>query len=425
LTTVLVDSTETQPDATPPQVDDADLHECVRDLVALSTMPATWIGKPPARIAENVRDLIVSMIHPDSVYVELQDRSFGQTHTATAHGRPVAEEEKAEALYRDVSSAPLIVDSEVALGLASFPIGTEGELGRLSVGSTRDRFPSRTEVLLLQVASNQIAVALRHTELIGRHEKAEQELDAARQAAERMSRVKSEFLAMMSHELRTPLNAIAGYLDILLNGIRGPLTEEQRIDLGRIKRSQQHLLRVIENVLGYLKLGSGRVSYDMGDVSIEDVVATVEEITRPLVDGKRLSYVRRVAERLHAHADHAKVEQILLNLVSNAIKFTPPGGDIELESNARESQVWIRVRDSGVGIPADRLENVFEPFVQVESARTRTNGGTGLGLSISREFARGMNGQLLVESELGKGSVFTLVLAAGAAEPPSTVPRTA
>ena len=407
------------------RVDDFALSECVRDLVTLSTIPACWIGKSTGSIAESVRDLLVTMIHPDSVYVKLQDRALGQSHTATAHGRPLANgDQGTAALYRDLSTAPLVVDSEVALGLATVPIGSDGELGQLSVGSTRTPFPSRSDMLLLRVAATQIAVALRHTELLSRHEKAELELDAAREAAERMSRVKSEFLAMMSHELRTPINAIAGYADILLNGVRGPLTEEQRIDLGRIKRSEQHLLRVIENVLGYLKLGSGRVLYEMTDVSIDDVVSTVEEIARPLVDAKSLLYSRRITHaRLVARADQDKVEQILLNLISNAIKFTPSGGDIELESSARKSEVCICVRDSGVGIPPDRLQSVFEPFVQVESTRTRSTGGTGLGLTISREFARGMNGEIFVESELGKGSAFTLVLEATGETAPANAPR--
>jgi signal transduction histidine kinase len=388
------------------------LQECVRDLVALSTMPSLWSGRSPVSIAESVRDLMLSMLHPDSVYVQLQDRSHGQTHVASAHGRTITPEDRTSgALYRDVSSEPLLIDSEVALGLASIPIGPGGELGRVAIGSARAQFPTRLELLLMQVAANQIAVALRHTELIARHEKAEQDLETARETAEQQSRVKSDFLAMMSHELRTPLNAIAGYVDIILDGIRGPITSEQRADLARIKRSQQHLLRVIENVLGYLKLGSGRVVYEIADISIDDVVSSVEDIAKPLVEAKNLSYRRRETdEHLYARADRDKVQQIVLNLLSNAIKFTPAGGRIEITSNARDARIRIQVTDSGVGIPADRLESVFDPFVQVESPRTRATGGTGLGLSISRDFAKGMGGQLLVESEPGAGSAFTLVL---------------
>jgi signal transduction histidine kinase len=395
-----------------PQIDPAALNSCVRDLVALSTMPALWIGRSPVAIAESVRDLLVGMLRPDSVYVQLQDRAHGHTHVATAHGKGISTlDRRNETIYRDVTSEPLLLDTEIALGLASLPIGLEGEMGRVAVGSSRPHFPTTLELLLIQVAANQIAVALQHTELLSRHQQMEQALEAARAEAEKSSRLKSEFLGMMSHELRTPLNAIGGYVQLMEDGIRGPVTAEQKRDLGRIRRSQQHLLSVIENVLGYLKLGAGRVSYAIGIVPLEDIAANVEDITRPLMESKELTYERRApAERLFARADREKVQQIVLNLLSNAIKFTDGGGRVTLEWAASDSAVFTRVHDSGCGIPPDRLENVFEPFVQVDNSRTRPHGGTGLGLSISRDFAVGMGGKLYVESELGKGSIFTLVL---------------
>jgi signal transduction histidine kinase len=393
-------------------IDEDALHSCVRDLVALSTMPALWIGRSPVAIAESVRDLMVGMLRPDSVYVQLQDRTHGRTHLATAHGKALAaQDQRDDLLYRDVTSAPLSLDAEIALGLASLPIGLEGELGRVAIGSSRPHFPTTLELLLMQVAANQIAVALQHTELLARHEKTEHALEAARAEAEKSSQLKSEFLGMMSHELRTPLNAIGGYVQLIEDGIRGPTTPEQRKDLGRIRRSQKHLLSVIDNVLGYLKLDAGRVSYTIRTVPLEEIVTTVEDITRPLIESKDLTYERRApTEHLFARADQEKVQQIVLNLLSNAIKFTEGGGRVTLEWMALESTVLTRVQDSGCGIPPDRLDNVFEPFVQVDSSRTRPQGGTGLGLSISRDFALGMGGQLLVESELGKGSTFTLVL---------------
>jgi signal transduction histidine kinase len=395
-----------------PQIDAAALNACVRDLVALSTMPALWIGRSPVAIAESVRDLLVGMLRPDSVYVQLQDRAHGHTHVATAHGKGISTlDRRDETIYRDVTSEPLLLDTEIALGLASLPIGLEGEMGRVAVGSSRPHFPTTLELLLIQVAANQIAVALQHTELLSRHEQTEQALEAARAEAEKSSRLKSEFLGMMSHELRTPLNAIGGYVQLMEDGIRGPVTAEQQRDLGRIRRSQQHLLSVIDNVLGYLKLGAGRVSYAIGIVPLEDIAANVEDITKPLMESKELTYERRApAEQLFARADREKVQQIVLNLLSNAIKFTDGGGRVTLEWGASDSAVLTRVQDSGCGIPSDRLENVFEPFVQVDSSRTRPHGGTGLGLSISRDFAEGMGGKLYVESELGKGSTFTLVL---------------
>jgi signal transduction histidine kinase len=355
---------------------------------------------------------MVSMLRPDTVHVRLQDRAHGRTHVATAHGKTVANAgSKSGALYRDVSSEPFLLDTEIALGLASLPIGMDGELGRVAVGSSRPHFPDRLELLLMQVAANQIAVALKHLELLASHEKMEQELEAARVTAEKSSRVKSEFLGMMSHELRTPLNAIGGYVELMQEGIRGPVTPEQRTDLGRIKKSQRHLLAVIENVLGYLKLGSGKVTYELSDVSVDDVISNVEDLTMPLVESKQLGYRQSPAKHgLYVHGDRDKVQQIVLNLLSNAIKFTEPPGQVEIAWSAQDSNVRIRVTDTGTGIPGDRLESIFEPFVQVTGTRPRATGGTGLGLSISRDFARGMGGQLLVTSKLGKGSAFTLVL---------------
>jgi signal transduction histidine kinase len=192
--------------------------------------------------------------------------------------------------------------------------------------------------------------------------------------------------------------------------MRGPITQEQRTELERIRRSQQHLIRVIDNVLGYLKLGSGRVSYEIRDVRVEDMVIAAEDIVRSLMESKQLRYERKSERDVFVRADRDKVQQIILNLLSNAIKFTDGGGSVAIEWAPVEANVAIRVKDTGHGIPADRVENVFEPFVQVDSSRTRPAEGTGLGLSISRDFAIGMGGKLLVESELEKGSVFTLVL---------------
>jgi signal transduction histidine kinase len=263
----------------------------------------------------------------------------------------------------------------------------------------------------MQVAANQIAVTLEHIELLAAHEKTEHELDAARADAEKSSRLKSEFLGMMSHELRTPLNAIGGYARLIAEGVRGPITEDQAKDLERIRRSQQHLLRVIDNVLGFLKLGAGRVSYEIRVGPIDAIVTAVEDITLPLIEAKQLEYVRSAPSgHVLVCADHDKVQQIILNLLSNAIKFTERGGRLGIAWTPAGSDVRVRVEDTGCGIPRDRLDTIFDPFVQVDSSRGRAAEGTGLGLSISRDFALGMGGALLVESELGKGSAFTLVL---------------
>jgi len=245
--------------------------------------------------------------------------------------------------------------------------------------------------------------------------------EAARREAELANRAKSQFLASMSHELRTPLNAIGGHAQLLTMEIHGPLTEAQRFTIGRIERAQRHLLGVITDILNYAKLESGTLEYDVESVSVEGTLSDVLPMVEPLATSRQLSIHAPASEAiapLRVSADREKLAQILLNLLSNAVKFTPPGGRITVQVDSPDgddSSVRIRVRDTGIGIPAERLEAVFEPFVQVErgthpySSRAE---GTGLGLSISRELARAMGGDLGAESRVGEGSTFTLTLPA-------------
>jgi signal transduction histidine kinase len=566
-------------------VDEHELQSCVRDLVALATMPAWWIGRTPLAIAESLRDMLVSMLRADAVSVQLHERLIWDSQQAAAHATCVSASSATiggslPSRYEPASRG------DVELRHASQLIGLDGELGRIEVSATRSTFPERTESLLMQVAANEVSVALQHAELLIRHERAEQTLRAratqqavvahlglralrgssldrileesvvairatmradhceifelsadarvlllraadgwpsgslggafaveaetvtgravltstpvvvrdlsrdarflphsrlqelgvvsgmtvvihgprglfgvlgvhsdqgrdftdddvhflqsvanllaaaverlrteseregllattaaARTEAELASNAKSEFLGMMSHELRTPLNAIGGYAQLLEDEVRGPITAEQRADLERIRRSQRHLLNVIENVLGFLKLGSGRMRYDLQDFTVDAVVQESEELARPMMEAKHLRFAHtNMGGPLIVRADRPKLQQILVNLLSNATKFTDPGGDVSVESEGRGAIVHIRVADTGCGIPPDRLESVFQPFMQVEGGRRRQVEGTGLGLSISRDLAVGMGGQLLAESQLGRGSTFTVVL---------------
>jgi signal transduction histidine kinase len=293
---------------------------------------------------------------------------------------------------------------------------THGVFGVLGVHTLTQRNFSDDDVHFLQAVANLLAAAAERHRTEDEREELLKRSAAAQAEAEQASRVKSEFLGMMSHELRTPLNAIGGYAQLMEEEVRGPLTPEQRSDLGRIRRSQRYLLHVIDNVLSFLKQGSGRVHYTLEDVAVDAVIADVEEMIRPLLAAKHLRYERIVGcVELRAIADGDKLQQIVLNLLSNATKFTSPNGFVRVECHGDDSTVEIRVADSGCGIPSDRLESVFEPFTQVSDGRTRVSGGTGLGLTISREFALGMGGQLRVESEVEKGSIFTVVLPRGSA----------
>ena len=234
----------------------------------------------------------------------------------------------------------------------------------------------------------------------------------ARATAELANRAKGEFLALMSHELRTPLNAIGGYAELMELGIRGPITTEQRRDLARIQASQRHLLGLINGILNYTRVEAGALHYAIGDVAMDEVIATCEALTAPQVLARRLAFeFGRCAMGLAVRADPEKLQQVVLNLVSNAIKFTEPGGVVALSCDAADRTVFLRVHDTGRGIPAEQLEHIFEPFLQLDARLTRTQEGLGLGLAISRDLARGMGGDLTVESTPGIGSTFTLTLA--------------
>jgi PAS domain S-box-containing protein len=243
---------------------------------------------------------------------------------------------------------------------------------------------------------------------------------AARAEAEAANRAKTDFLAVMSHELRTPLNAIGGYAELLAMGIRGPVTQAQGEDLERIQASQRHLLGLINDVLNYAKLESGSVRYDIRDVMVRDEIAATERLVAPQARSKGLALsVADCPLDLAVRADPDKLRQIVVNLLSNAIKFTDHGG-IDVRCEARGAgTVLVHVRDSGVGIPASKLEAIFEPFVQVHAGFTRPADGTGLGLAISRDLARAMGGDLTVESRVGVGSTFTLRLPRGPAAAPA------
>ena len=235
--------------------------------------------------------------------------------------------------------------------------------------------------------------------------------DAHRVAeAEAANRAKSEFLASMSHELRTPLNAIGGYTDLLLLGVAGTIDPDKREYLDRIKRSQQHLLGIINDLLNFSRLEAGRVSFDMQPMSLGDAIRRVLPMIEPQARQRALRVDIEKTREEFASADPSKVEQILVNLLSNAVKFTEPGGAITITQFQDGEWSGVRVHDTGIGIPTSKLEAIFEPFVQVGRTLNSTHEGTGLGLSISRELARAMGGDLTAESTPGAGSTFTLRL---------------
>jgi signal transduction histidine kinase len=215
----------------------------------------------------------------------------------------------------------------------------------------------------------------------------------------------------MSHEFRTPLNAIAGYAELLRMGLRGPVTDEQMQDLDRIAQSERTLLSLINDILNYARLEGGHVQYTTRDLRVQTVIAELEALVLPQLHAKQLHYeFAKCDPDLVVHADAEKVRQILLNLLSNAIKFTDTGTVTLRVSRSQGDSVAFAVEDTGVGIPADKLQAIFEPFVQLDRSLTSAHEGSGLGLAISRDLARGMHGDLTAESAPGRGSTFILTL---------------
>jgi signal transduction histidine kinase len=232
--------------------------------------------------------------------------------------------------------------------------------------------------------------------------------------ADAANRSKAEFLAVMSHELRTPLNSIGGYVDLLEMELRGPLTDAQKSDLSRIKRSQEHLLGIINDILNFTRLEATELTFDIIDVPLRALLADLEAVVSSLARAKSLKYrCDFPSSSVYVRSDPDKLRQIMINLLSNAVKFTPESGRVRVSCRVKDGLISIRVEDNGPGIPADKQEAVFEPFVQLNRGLTRTTDGTGLGLAISRGLARGMGGDILLKSDIGRGSVFTVTVPVG------------
>jgi PAS domain S-box-containing protein len=298
-------------------------------------------------------------------------------------------------LARSITSGNVVMDAIIEIERPS------GERRRICVNSAPVRDPQ---------GKVDAAVAI-FWDVTEQH-KADQELRMARQEAESANRAKSEFLAVMSHELRTPLSAIIGYEELLFDGITGPVNEGQRTQLARIKASATHLLSLIDEVLTLSRVEAGREVARPERVPVFSALHEASIIVEPLALDKKLALrVLPVPRDLEVWADPVKLRQILLNLLTNAIKFTD-AGSVELESRRLDDCVEILVRDTGIGIAPANQDRIFDAFWQVEQKSTRKVGGAGLGLSVSRRLARLMSGDLTVQSKLGEGSTFTLRLPA-------------
>jgi signal transduction histidine kinase len=249
---------------------------------------------------------------------------------------------------------------------------------------------------------------------VQRRDALEQSLRVALSRAEAANRAKNQFLSVMSHELRTPLNAIGGHVQLVEMELLGPINSRQRESLARVQRSQRQLLGLINDVLNLARLDASQVQYAAEPVPLAPLIAEAIGLVQPMFTARSLDCrvdIGSDAAALVARADHEKVQQVLLNLLGNAAKFTPAGGSVSVRTlELTDCVLGIEVRDSGIGMPIDKLDSVFEPFVQMAGAAAGHTDGVGLGLAISRKLARGMGGDLLVESVVGVGSTFTLTL---------------
>jgi PAS domain S-box-containing protein len=237
------------------------------------------------------------------------------------------------------------------------------------------------------------------------------QLQEANALLERANRLKADFLASMSHELRTPLNAILGFADVLREELTGPLNEQQRQFTRDILESGRQLLNLINDILDLSKVDAGKMKLNAEEVELSGIFDEVQTIVQGMAVRKGLALsFREEPAGLRVRCDRVKLLQILYNLLSNAVKFTAAGGSVRVESERREGAVHFRVIDTGVGIPADALELIFEEFRQVDARLSREYGGTGLGLALTKKYVELHGGTITVESQEGKGSVFTFMI---------------
>jgi signal transduction histidine kinase len=358
--------------------------------------------------------LLDAMGYDDTVrrrIARMSMRGAGPAQRVARARRPEYLRSLAEWLGHGASPMPEGAASAPPRGVAVLPlVADERMLGVLTLSFAQPHAVAGDERAFLEAFAQQCAQA------IARASAYEAER-VARAEAEHASRAKGEFLANMSHELRTPLNAIAGHVQLVEMGLHGPVTPAQGEALGRVQAAGRHLLGLINDVLNYAKLEAGRVEYDLREVDLGEVVEATAALIAPQRLAKGQRWTLRLPEAPEARpvvwADRDKVGQVVLNLLSNAVKFTPEGGAITADVSAAGGApdlVAVHIADTGIGIPADRTEAIFEPFVQVNATRARQHEGTGLGLTISRDLARGMGGDLTVTTTEGEGSTFHLLL---------------
>ena len=284
-------------------------------------------------------------------------------------------------------------------------IGTDGQaIGALALMFRQSRTAKKQRLYLVDLAASLLVSAVVQARL-------RRAAERQRLEAEQHGRAKVQLMARLSHELRTPLQSIAGYIELLRLGAPEPLTPAQAYLLDRMLDGEQILVHVVDDLITFSRLETGHLSYDLDAVSVSQALRVTEAIVAPLAHARGVALTVSDATRdAQVFGDDAKIKQVLVNLATNAVKFTGQGGKVSLTCSAANDDVVFDIADTGAGIPADQLRAIFEPYVQLPTPLLDSHGGSGLGLAISREFATAMHGELTVSSTLGRGSTFTLRL---------------
>jgi PAS domain S-box-containing protein len=392
-----------------------------------------------ASFAEELRDAVgaktcwFGVVSDDGAAVEAVSLSGfpgapepGWRRVSLDGGRPVSDALRSgEAQWWSDASSLAACYGEIARALDALGIGAVAvlpllvgarRLGCLAFGFAESRAFAEEERAFIRTLAKQCALALERVHLFREAERARVQAEEALARAEDANRAKRDFLAIMSHELRTPLNAIAGHVQLIDMGIHGPVTAAQHDALARVQISQAHLLRLIDDILSFARIEVGRLEFDVRPVRLADAIREIAPMVEPQLRSRGIRYDVEIPEHVVVNADPDKLQQIALNLLSNAAKFSPREGTVcvdcpeRADGSCTDGVVWLRVRDSGPGIPGDKLEAVFQPFVQLRSVVSDLGGGTGLGLAISRDLARGMGGDVRARSAGGGGSAFTVTL---------------
>ncbi|HEY9420860.1 MAG TPA: ATP-binding protein [Thermoanaerobaculia bacterium] len=396
----------------------AQLRRCIRDLVALSAIPAVWTGQKPADIAESLADLLLSILRIEVVYVRLSLATESDPVEA-ARGRLPDVARRAREI--GLALAPWLRAGEAAssvanpvgegmLRLAVLPIGREGRSGVVAVGSRQPDFPTELDRLLFRVAVNQ--AALREADWL--KDRLLAEVQQAREAAEAANLAKDRFLAILSHELRTPLTPILAVISRLERDDR--LSTEVRQDIAMLRRNCELEAKLIDDLLDLTRIVRGKLELHRQAIDLRQVIDHALETCTQNGGADRLRLTRDLAPGSHyVWADAARMTQVFWNLLANSIKFTPDGGAIVVRSKRTEGaaggRLIVEVCDTGIGIDPELLPRVFDGFEQGRRDITRQYGGLGLGLSISKAVVEMHGGTLTASSEgRGRGATFTVEL---------------